>query len=568
MRTPTRFCFAVSLLIALWGGWPGPSTAEEPAPAASDWQWQKTTVPLALVVDGLWGEYFRVDEALDRVGFRRRDGLRDLPKQTVIILVNAPATGFPKGAMEGIREFVRHGGGLVVLGGLCAYSNAGYPGTPLEEVLPVSIEQSYCGFLFPTAEKGVKLAPAQGADWPMDFDFQSGPTAYFFHTLIPKKDAKVQTMVGDGPALITGSFGKGRVVACALAVNGNPDPGVLPFWDWKDWPKLLSRAVEWAGGARPTGVAVAQAGASGPKPLTEDELESLELDLTELPENFVARAMATPDERAAAVLLDFAAPAEGEEAKCALDTVLSALLPYARPEWGEKLTALAADLNPNIKTRQAALTLMGASRSPLAYPILTKALEGERTELAAIDGLGLLGNKNAIPLLRNRFEEVLASAKLPDGPDRWKPVEFTTASLPAAHAAIALYRLGDPEGVAKLCWFAVNLNLYRRIMWNSTKRWPRDPVGQQIKKALISRAYTLQEAWDFLVSNAGPIPALQGEAFVKTAATTDDPVVVELLAGALEKSAGALPKAEWQPLANAKSGIIARMAKVLAGPGE
>ena len=561
MKRHKKLCFSVFLLVARCGCWPGSSIAELPPPEP-DWQWQKTTVPLALVVPGLWWEHFHVDEALDKAGMRQGQGLKNLSRYTVIVLVNVPVIRFPKGTLEEVREFVSQGGGLVVLGGLSAYWNGGYSGTLLEEMLPVSLKASYIDH-FPSAEKGAKLTRAEQADWPMRCDFQSGPAAYYFHKLIPRNEARTQVKVGDQAALVSGAFGKGRVVACGLTVNGNPDAGVTPFWDWKDWPALLGQALDWAGGARPTGIAVARAGTSGPKPLTEDELESLELDLTELPENFVARAMATPDERAAAVLLDFAAPEEGEEVKCALDTVLTALLPYARPEWGEKLGTLAANLNPNIKTRQAALVLLGASRSPLAYPVLTKAMEGERAELAAMDGLGLLGNRDAIPILRRRFEEVLALAKLPDGPDRWKPVEFTTASRPATHAAIALYRLGDPEGVDRLCTFAVNLNLYRRIMWNATKRWPRDPVGQQILKALIGHAHTLQEAWDFLVSNAGPVPASQGEPFVKYAATASDHAIVELLAGAMEKSIGRVPRAEWQRLFAAKSTIIARMAKAV-----
>jgi hypothetical protein len=558
---------ALCLLAVLGAGSHALSAEGQPAPTASVWQWEKTVTPRALVVPGLWGEWFRVDEALDMAGFRQGEGLKSLSRFTVIVLVNVPVVRFPDGALADIREFVSQGGGLVVLGGLSAYANGGYAGTLLEEILSVSLKESYIDH-FPSAEKGAKLVRAEQADWPLDLDLQSGPTAWYFHALIPKDGAKVQLKVGGAPALVAGSFGKGRVVACALTVNGNPEAGVLSFWDWKDWPKLLSQAIGWAGAARPAGSAAARDRASGHKPLTEEELESLEMDQTDLPGDFVARAMATPDERAAAILLDLAAPAEGEEPKCALDAVLPALLPYAKPAWGQKLQALADDLNPNIKTRQAALVLVGASRSPLAYPVLTKALREERAELAAMDGLGLLGNRDAIPLLRGRFEEVLVPARLPDGPDRWKPAEFAEASRPAAHAAVALYRLGDPGGVARLCSFAANLNLYRRIMWNASKRWPRDPVGQQILKGIIERGGMLQEAWDFLVGNAGPIPDSQGEAFVRYAAAAADPVVIELLAAAMEASAGRMPRADWRSLSAAKSGIISRMAKALTSPGE
>jgi len=559
---------ATLCLLAVFAAGPHAASAEgQPARAAAAWQWEKTLVPRALVVPGLWGEWFRVEEALDLAGFRQGEGLKTLSRFTVVVLVNVPVVRLPDGDLADIREFITQGGGLVVLGGLSAYANGGYAGTLLEEMLPVSLKDSYIDH-FPSAEKGAKLARAEQADWHMELDFQPGPTAWYFHNLIPKDGARVQVKAGEAPALVSGTFGKGRVVACALTVNGNPEAGVTPFWDWKDWPKLLSQAIGWAGAARPAGTAAARDRASGSKPLTNEELESLEMDQTDMPGDFVARAMATPDERAATILLDLAAPAEGEEAKYALDAVLPALLPYAKPAWGEKLKPLADDLNPNIRTRQAALVLMGASRSPLAFAALTKALKDQRAELAAIDGLGLLGNKDAISLLRSRFEEVLAPARLPDGPDRWKPAEFAEASRPAAHAAIALYRLGDPEGVARLCSFAASLNLYRRIMWNASKRWPRDPLGQQILKTIIGHAEKLQEAWDFLASSAGPIPDSQGEAFVKVAVSATDPVVVELLAGAMETSAGRLPKADRRSLSAAKSGVIARMAKALTGPGE
>ncbi|MBI2194734.1 MAG: hypothetical protein HYU36_22365 [Planctomycetes bacterium] len=562
MKTQETVCPAPCLLAALAIGWPSLSLAQQAVPPASEWQWEKTIVPLALVMPGLWGETFQIDKALDKVGYRQRGDLKDLARYTVIVLVNVPVVRFPEGSINDLREFVSQGGGLVVLGGLSSYANGGYPGTPLDEILPVSLKESYIDH-FPSAEKGAKLGPAESADWPLNFDFRAGPTAYYFHTLIPKDGARVQVKVGDLPALVSGSFGNGRVVACALTANGNPEAGVLPFWDWKDWPALLGQALDWAGGARPAGNAAAQDRESGPKPLTEEELDSLEMDLTDMPVDFVARAMATPDERAANVLFDLAAPAEGEEAKYTLDTTLTALLPYSRPAWGEKLKALADDVNPNIKTRQAALVLMGASRSPLAYPALTKALKDDRVDLAAMDGLGLLGNKDGIPLLRRRFEEVLTPARLPEGPDRWKPAEYAEASRPAAHAAIALYRLGDPEGVTRLCEFAANLSLYRRILWNAAKRWPRDPQGQAILKGIIDRAEMLQEAWDFLVGGAGPIPASQGEAFVKYAAAADDPVVIEFLALAMEKSVGSPAKADWQSLSAAKSGILARMARAM-----
>ncbi len=558
-RLGRRFVASLFAVLAL-----AMTAFSETAPAASastEWQWKSTVLPKAVVVEGIWAEWFRVDEALDKAGIRTGPEGMGLSNATVVVIVNSAVSRFPAGALARIREFVRAGGGLVVLGGLGAFENGGYAGSPLEEVLPVSISGSYIGH-FPSALKGAKLARAEQADWPMAVDFKAGPTAYYFHTLVPAAGAKVQVKVGDQPALISGVFGKGRVVACALTVNGEPDAGVLPFWEWKEWPVVLGQALAWAGGARPAGVAPPQ-GPAAPSSAakgaaTSADLGLAELGLAELPKDFVKQALAHPDEATAKTLLDLATTENGE-ATCTLDVVLPAILPYAKPEWADKLKTAADTWNPNLETRKAALILMGASRSPLAYDLLVKAVKEKKTELAAMEGLGRLGQVEAIPVLRRRLKEVLAPARLRAGPDRWEPVEFSDAARPAAYAAIALYRLGDPDGVAGLCALARDLNLYRRIMLNASQRWPRDPQGKMIKEMIVDCHGKFQAAWAVVVDQAGPIPAVQGEAFVRYAMTVEDPVLIEFLAGAMEKSAGKAPPANWSALSGARSGILARM---------
>ncbi|MEI6297232.1 MAG: HEAT repeat domain-containing protein [bacterium] len=517
--------------------------SDDPKPAAkAAWQWQKTPAPLALVANGLWWESFHVDAALDKAGTRQRKEFKNLSQYSVIVLVNAQVFRLPKGAVDEIREFVNQGGGLVVLGGLCAYNNGGYAGTALEEILPVSLKESYIDFYI-TAANGAKLTKGEQADWPLRIDFLAGPTAWYFHTLQPKAGAKVQVKVGNQPALVSGTFGQGRVVACALAVNGNPTAGVTPFWEWKDWPALLGRAIDCAAGARPAGVAADPA----LKPLTVAELQ------LPFPKALAKRAAAVPDEPTATALFNLAVPGSNAPAKCSLAAVLPAILPYAKAGWAARLTNLTAAANGNIETRKAALTLLGACHDPTAVALLTKALADKKTELAAVDGLGWLGQADAISVLENRFAEALKSAQLPDGPDRWEPLAFADASPLAAHAAIALYRLGEPEAVARLCSLFRDINLYDQILWNGAYR----------STPARLRAEILDQSWEFIMDNVVPIPAVQGAAFVQSAATVEDPVVIEFLAGALEKSAGNLPKADWKSLVKAKSGIIVKMSKAI-----
>ena len=527
----------------LWAaGWLPVLAADSPPPA--QWQWQKTPAPLALVANGIWYESFHVDAALDRAGARQRTEFTNLAQYSVLVLVNAQVFRLPKGAVDEIREFVNRGGGLVVLGGLSAYDNGGYAGTPLEEILPVKIQESYIDFYI-TAANGAKLTKSELADWPLRLDFSAGPTAWYFHTLQPKAGAKVQVKVGNQPAIISGAYGQGRVVACALAVNCDPPAGVTAFWDWKDWPALLGQAIEWAAGARPAGGAVEPAH----PPLTLTELQP------QLPKDLAKRATVVPDEPTALALFELAVPESPGKPKCGLAAVLPAVLPYARLEWATRLTNLTAQTAGNIENRKAALTLLGACRAPDAAASLMKAVADKSTELAAMDGLGWLGQPGTIPVLKKRFDEALNPARLPDGPDRWEPLLFADASLVAAHAAIALYRLGDPEAVARLSGLFRDVNLYAQILWNGSYR--STPAHQ--------RAEILDQAWEFMMDNVAPIPASQGAAFVKFAAAAEDLAVIEFLATALEKSAGHLPKADWKSLANAKSGVIAKMSQAVGG---
>lgn len=515
------------------------------AAMAGDWQWEKTRVPMALVIKGIWWESFQVDQALDKAGYRQEYEIKDLSHYSVIVLANAPTSRFPKGLLDKLNDFVSHGGGLVVLGGLCAYDNGGYGESPLAEILPADLKQSYIEF-YVTAEKGAKLTRAGKADWSMPYDFKSGPAAYYFHTLIPKSGATVQVNVGDQPALISGTFGKGRVVACALSVNGNPPPNAVAFWKWNDWPALLAQAVAWAGDARPAGVTIEPKTAL--QPLTVEELQA-----PALPKDFAKRAVAHPDEKIARLLFDLAVP-ETNKAKCNLDAVVTAILPYAKPEWGPRVKPLAAESNPNLEVRKAALTLLGACHEPSAASLLAKAFNDKKTELAAMDGFGWLGSADAIPVLKDRFEEALKPARVADGPDRWEPLVFADATPVAAHAALALYRLGDADAVARLSALFRNVNLYDRICWNASLRSTPSRVHAQL----------LDQVWELIMDNAAPIPATAGPAFVKYAATASDPAEVEFLADALDKSAGHLPKADWKNLASAKSGIIAKMSKAVS----
>lgn len=105
--------------------------------------------PLVLLVAARDDEAALVADALQRQGVQTRritpealpTRLSDLAVFDGMVLVDVPAASLTLDQMAGVREFVRsEGRGLVAIGGRNSYTLGAYKDTPLEEVLPVTME--------------------------------------------------------------------------------------------------------------------------------------------------------------------------------------------------------------------------------------------------------------------------------------------------------------------------------------------------------------------------------------------------------------------------------------------
>ncbi len=105
--------------------------------------------PRVLLVEGTEGQGRYLSAALQAGGMdvavaspanlvAAAAALRDFDS---IVLVNVPAERFSREQLQAIKVYVQSfGGGLAVVGGDQSYGAGGYAGTPLEEVLPVSMD--------------------------------------------------------------------------------------------------------------------------------------------------------------------------------------------------------------------------------------------------------------------------------------------------------------------------------------------------------------------------------------------------------------------------------------------
>jgi uncharacterized membrane protein len=150
--------------------------------------------------------------------------------------------------LESIRDYVRNGGGLVMIGGYMTFQGidgkAKYAGSPVEEVLPVLMEhhddrvESPQGVEAHIGDPGHPILAGLPEKWP---------ALLGYNRVVGKSDADVLVRVGGDPLIAVGSFGKGRAVA--FTSDCGPHWAPPAFCDWRGYAPLWANIANWAAGA-------------------------------------------------------------------------------------------------------------------------------------------------------------------------------------------------------------------------------------------------------------------------------------------------------------------------------
>ncbi|MDA4130263.1 MAG: glutamine amidotransferase [Thaumarchaeota archaeon] len=137
-----------------------------------------------------------------------------------------------------IREYVRNGGGLVMIGGYWSFGGfrgiARYHGTPVEEALPVVIKDGDDRVEVP---EGFSLL-FSNHDHSTLSNLDRKQDHYFlgYNQIKDKPDSTILATYGNDPIMVVGSFGKGRTMAfasdCDLHWGGSfvTSSNYVKFW--------------------------------------------------------------------------------------------------------------------------------------------------------------------------------------------------------------------------------------------------------------------------------------------------------------------------------------------------
>lgn len=150
--------------------------------------------------------------------------------------------------VKNIREFVRRGRGLAMLGGWQSfagkYGNALWQGTPVEEALPVKMLDRDDRVEHP---EGAQIK-ALKEDHPVmrNIDWRTAPPLLGYNRVLLKDGSELLATVGEGDVLIaTCRFGEGR----SFVFTSDPAPHWgINFMKWKYYDVFWSRAIKWLAG--------------------------------------------------------------------------------------------------------------------------------------------------------------------------------------------------------------------------------------------------------------------------------------------------------------------------------
>jgi uncharacterized membrane protein len=146
-----------------------------------------------------------------------------------------------------LDEYVRDGGGFLMVGGYLSFQGingrANYAGTPVEDVLPVTMERGDDRVERPDGAYPDVVAVDHPVVADLDDDW---PDFLGYNRFETDEDADELLRIDDDPLLTVGTHGDGR--SAAFASDCAPHWGPMEFVKWDGYPRLWTELARWLAG--------------------------------------------------------------------------------------------------------------------------------------------------------------------------------------------------------------------------------------------------------------------------------------------------------------------------------
>ncbi|MCG2661347.1 MAG: hypothetical protein L6437_14010 [Kiritimatiellae bacterium] len=159
----------------------------------------------------------------------------------LIILNNVNVIGLKVTGRKQLVDFVESGGMLILLGDTHMLAQGEITETFIENILPVKLSPPRDVV---RSDIPLYLKPDSNLS-NLNLNWSKKPYTVYYH--------KVQNVKGDVllrsgsiPLIIGKRCGSGKIIVILLSVFGESvkDSDGIPFWEWEDWPKLLSEVIQ------------------------------------------------------------------------------------------------------------------------------------------------------------------------------------------------------------------------------------------------------------------------------------------------------------------------------------
>jgi len=329
------------------------------------------------------------------------DRYEQLFNYDVLVLDNLHAWDLAPTRRLKIADYVKAGGGLLVLGGYFNFSMGADHNTALAELQPVRIRK------YADMKQGGAAQPLQATDirfFESSIDWSNAGHVLTVETSPLKEGVKVLAKAGDHPAIVSRTVGKGRVIAILINPHGGYTTDVQPYWQNPAWIQILTACLRWLGGPYET----MTPGNRAKTPLDPDHvspddlmLEAFDLSADEFTKQLTSAVNNMVDAETSRILLETALNnVEKITDQKLLETITERAAPYLDDSFVPLAEKLISAQSPFL--RRAAYQILGAAGTSAHRLKITKGLR-EKDELsvrASLIALGRLGDPAALKAVR------------------------------------------------------------------------------------------------------------------------------------------------------------------------
>lgn len=177
----------------------------------------------------------------------------DWGRYDAALLSDFPAHKLGDAPARALVDAVRHGLGLVMVGGWTSFGRGGYARSPIAAALPVALTDGDDRVALPRGAYPRKLADHEAL---ADLAWDRAPVLCGYNRMRAKRGAETILSLDDAPLLVAGELDQGRVLAYASDLAPHWSGGLTDWGDetvpgpegeevGTDYVELLARMLRW-----------------------------------------------------------------------------------------------------------------------------------------------------------------------------------------------------------------------------------------------------------------------------------------------------------------------------------